>query len=54
MKDVDDNTQTISPADKEGDGLQCAPGQDVVVVLPANNYVWTITLDKDESTYTYV
>ena len=54
MKDFDDTeTQTISPAGKQGDGLQCAWGKGVVTILPANNYVWTITQNED-LTYMYV
>ena len=51
VEDYDERTQSISPVD--GDGLQCAWGQGVVTVLPAHNYVWTITQNEDE-TYTYV
>ncbi|KIJ91751.1 hypothetical protein K443DRAFT_114637 [Laccaria amethystina LaAM-08-1] len=43
-------TQSISPADKRGD--QCAWGGNVVTVLPAHNYVWTITQNEGEETYT--
>ena len=51
VTDYDENTQSISPVD--GKGLQCAWGRDVVTVVPAHNYVWTITQNAD-GTYTYV
>lgn len=51
VEDYDGKAQSISPVD--GDGLQCAWGQDVVTVLPAHNYVWTITQNEDDpTTYT--
>ncbi|KIJ91697.1 hypothetical protein K443DRAFT_653509 [Laccaria amethystina LaAM-08-1] len=48
VKDLGKKTQSISPVDKEGD--QCAWGRDVVTILPAGNYVWTITQNDDGET----
>ena len=50
-EDFDENTQGISPTDKEGD--QCAWGQDVVT-FPAHWYVWTMTQNEDGEMNTYV
>ncbi|KIJ92173.1 hypothetical protein K443DRAFT_13795 [Laccaria amethystina LaAM-08-1] len=55
FEDFNENTQTVSLAvdgNYVGDHLQCASGQDGVTVLPANDYVWTITQnDGSEATY---